>query len=347
MRSRTLAFFGYNGANLLDLSGPMEVFSTANAIAERELYRLVLTSPDGESIRTVAGPQLSADMAVAELDAPVDTLVVPGSHRWAEVSADEDLLASLRIAAGRSERIASVCAGAFMLAAIGLLDGRRATTHWQLADELAARHPGVEVDPRPIFVRDDPILTSAGITSGIDLSLAMLESDQGPELTREVARFLVVFMQRPGNQAQFSARMLADPANGSPLRDTLDLIAADPAGDHRLAALSDRAGFSERHFTRLFKRELGVTPARYVESVRFETARSMLETSDAPLDLIAKRSGLATAESLRRCFARELGITPHAYRQRFRTTGVASGDEDVQIRGSRVLAARTLVKNAS
>lgn len=324
MRTRKLAFIGYERANLLDLTGPIEVFSTANAMAEKALYEIVVASPDGRDIRTVAGPRLGVDVAARDLEAPIDTLIVPGSHLWEEVIEDESVLDAVRIAASRSRRVASVCAGALLLASVGLLDGRRVTTHWFLAEELASRFPDVEVDSDPIFVEDGTIMTSAGISSGIDMSLAILEGDHGPELTRQVARFLVVFMQRPGNQAQFSARMRLAPPTGSGLRSVLDAVVQDPAGDHRLATLSQRAGFSERHLARVFKRELGMTPARYVESVRIEAARAMLETSDAPLELVARKSGHATAETLRRSFARAHGITPHAYRQRFRTTGVGA-----------------------
>jgi transcriptional regulator GlxA family with amidase domain len=217
--------------------------------------------------------------------------------------------------------VAGICVGALLLAAVGLLDGRRATTHWQFLDALEG-FPAVRVERDPIFVRDGEVYTSAGVTAGIDLALALVEDDLGAAVARRVARHLVMFMQRPGGQSQFSVRLLAEPDDRSPLRTILDEIAADPAGDHRLGPLSARAGFSERHLTRLFSRELGTTPARYVERVRFEAARSLLEGSDAPLDAVARASGLGTAESLRRAFARELGVTPAAYRRRFARTGI-------------------------
>ena len=322
MRTREVVFFGFDQARLIDITGPWEVFATANAMAEKELYRIRAVSVTGDDIVCGAGASIAADCAIRDLSRPIDILMVPGTFEWARVSEDEAVLEAMRFAAARSKRIAAVCAGAFLLAAIGLLDGRRATTHWECADELARRFPDVEVDGKSIFVEAGWIFTSAGGTAGIDLALAMVENDYGPELARATAQFLVVFMQRPGGAAQFSARMMAKPTEQADLRSVLDSIAEDPAGDHRLAALSERAGFSERHLARLFKRELGQTPARYVESVRLEAARDMLQTSDAPLEMIARQSGLSSAETLRRAFAREVGVTPHAYRQRFRTTGV-------------------------
>lgn len=324
MRARQLVFFVFDQARLIDVTGPLEVFATANALADRELYRITVASPDGADVVSGAGAGLRVDMAVADVPGPIDLLVIPGTFVWREAIEDETLLAALRTAAAGSERMASVCAGSFLLAAIGALDGRRAATHWDVAQDLARRFPQVQVEPDPIFVEDGPIYTAAGGTAGIDLGLAILEADHGPDLARRVAQFLVVFMQRPGGQAQFSARMRFHPRSEEGLRPLLDAIAADPAADHTLEALSSRAGFSGRHLSRLFKEQLGLTPAQYVETVRMEAARTMLETSDAPLAVIAVESGLSSAETMRRAFARELGVTPDAYRQRFRTTGVAA-----------------------
>lgn len=208
-----------------------------------------------------------------------------------------------------------------------MLNGRRATTHWQFVDELERRFPDVEVERYPIFVEDGHVFTSAGVTAGIDLALAMVELDHGPEIARRTAQFLVVFMQRPGSQAQFSARMSLEATRSSPIRALLDSIAANPAGDHSLSELAGRAGYSERHLTRVFAKELGRTPARYVEDVRVEAARTILETSEAPLGAVAAQVGLGSAESLRRAFLRGVGIPPGAYRQRFRTTGVLSVED--------------------
>lgn len=319
---RTVAVLVYEGAQMLDTTGPCEVFAAADVLAGGDAYRVRIVSLDGADVVSSSGLRIGVHGALDELAGPIDTLVVPGSWTWSDAMRRPPLLAAVAAAAGRSRRVAAVCAGAFLLGAVGMLDGRRATTHWMFLDALATQFPAATVERDPIFVGDGAVYTSAGVTAGIDLALALVEADHGAEIARGIARYLVVFMQRPGGQAQFSVRMQAEPRVRSPLRALLDAVTADPAGDHRLAALSARSGFSERHLTRMFARELGTTPARWVEQVRVEAARALLEDSDLPLDAVARRSGLGSAESLRRSFAREVGTTPHVYRQRFRTTGV-------------------------
>jgi len=314
----------FEGAQLLDVAGPAEVFGAANEMAGGGAYRIAVVSLDGRDVVSSSGLRIGVDSSIADLDGPVDTLIVPGGPTWPAAVEHEALLAALSEGAARSRRVAGVCAGSLLLAAVGLLDGRRATTHWMFLDELAERFPAVVVERDPIFVGDDDVYTCAGATAGIDLALSMVEADLGPGLARSVARHLVVFMQRPGGHAQFSVRLSTKPVLRSSLRPLLDAIAEDPAGDHRLAVLSKRAGFSERHLARVFFRELGTTPARYVEQVRVEAARAMLEASDAPLEVIARESGLGSAETLRRIFLRELGVTPHVYRQRLLTTHMAA-----------------------
>lgn len=334
MARRTVALLAYDGAQVLDLMGPAEVFAVANTVAGGDAYRVAVVSIDGEDTVSASGLRMGVGSSLEEMDGPFDTFVVPGTDTWPQAMERESLLAAIRDGAARSRRVAAVCAGAFLLGSVGLLDGRRATTHWLFLDDLEARFPTATVERAPIFVGDGPVFTSAGGTAAIDLALAMVEADHGPALAREVARFLVVFMQRPGGHAQFSVRLKTELDAQSPLRELLDGIAEDPAGDHRLARLSERAGFSERHLARVFVRELGTTPARYVERIRVEAARSMLETSDAPLQTIALQSGLRSAETLRRRFTRAVGTTPHAYRQRFRTTGVATPRPDRQDDGA-------------
>jgi transcriptional regulator GlxA family with amidase domain len=321
-RSSTIVILGYDGVQLLDLTGPIEVFEAAR---ERGAgYRVLVASPDGGDILAGTRTRLGADRAFAELPRHIDTLVVPGAPDWHAIGADSPLVATVADVARRSRRTASVCAGAFVLAAAGLLDGRRATTHWELAADLARTYPQIRLDTDAIFVADGPIHTSAGITAGIDLCLALVEADHGAELARDVARHLVVFMQRPGGQAQFSVRLDLATTTKSPLRHVLDDIVRDPAGDHSLEALSERAGFSVRHLTRVFQRELGVTPGRYVEGVRVEAAKVRLQRSDEPLATIARASGFGSDETMRRAFWRELSATPAAYRERFRSTGAAA-----------------------
>jgi transcriptional regulator GlxA family with amidase domain len=319
-----MAVLAFDGAQILDITGPAEVFDITNRMLGRTAYRVAVVSASGAGTVSSSGFRLGVESSLAALDGPVDTFVVPGTYGWAQAMADDELIGAVTAGAARSRRVAAVCGGAFLLGAAGLLSGRRATTHWMFLTQLAELFPAAAVERGPIFTQDGPVFTSAGITAGIDLALALVEADHGAGVARQVARFLVVFMQRPGGQSQFSVRMRAEPVSRSPLRALLDEIAADPVADHRLAALSERAGFSERHLTRLFARELGTTPARYVEEVRIEAARSLLESADAPLDVIARRSGMRSAETLRRMFLRQFGVTPHAYRQRFRTTGVTT-----------------------
>jgi transcriptional regulator GlxA family with amidase domain len=316
---RTVAVLAYDGVQLLDVAGPVEVFDAARDRGAD--YELLVASLDGGDVRA-GRTRVGVDVAFGALPGAIDTLVVAGAPNWRRVVADRRLVAAVAALAGRSRRVASVCAGTFLLAAAGLLDGRRAATHWELADELRCAFPAVTVDADAIFVADGGMHTSAGISAGIDLCLALVEADHGARLAREVARHLVVFMQRPGGQAQFSAR-LEMPATANPiLRGVLDGIAAQPDADHSLEALSDRAGFSMRHLTRVFRRELGVTPGRYVERVRVEAARARLEQGDEPLDTVARKVGFGSAETLRRAFRREAATTPAGYRERFRTTGV-------------------------
>lgn len=324
-RSSTVVIIAYDGVQLLDITGPIEVFQAARQRGAP--YSVIVASPDGSDVLAGSGTRLGADRSFSELPRHVDTLVVPGAPDWRTIVADSRLVATVAGVARRSRRTASVCAGAFLVAAAGLLDGRRATTHWELAAELAQAYPQVSVDANAIFLSDGPIHTSAGITAGIDLCLALVEADHGAELARDVARHLVVFMQRPGGQAQFSVRLDMSATAKSPLRQVLDEVAHDPTADHSLEALSERAGFSVRHLTRVFQRELGVTPGRYVERVRVEAAKARLQRSDESLATIARACGFGSDETMRRVFWRELSTTPAAYRDRFRTTGAAANQE--------------------
>ncbi|HWD05552.1 MAG TPA: DJ-1/PfpI family protein [Amycolatopsis sp.] len=308
----------YDSVRLLDVTGPLEVFGMANEHGAN--YELLTASPGGTDVRTTTGTRLGADVALEEATVDGGMLVVPGGPDWQRTVADPHLLAEVRRLSGQARRTASVCAGAFTLAAAGLLEGRRTATHWELADQLARRYPTVEVDCEAIFVRDGPVITSAGITSGIDLSLALVEEDLGSAAARLVAKHLVVFLQRPGGQSQFSVRLAAQPARDAVLRRLMDRVTADPGADHSLSVLAGDAGVSVRHLTRLFREQLGTSVARFVESTRLEAARQLLETGTEPLDVVARRTGFGSAETLRRVFAREVGVPPSAYRARFRTT---------------------------
>jgi transcriptional regulator GlxA family with amidase domain len=316
----TVTMFIYPGVRLLGVTGPIEVFALANEFGGD--YRLRMVSADGADVTTSAGTRLSADLAVDDVHEAGDILLVPGGPEWDALIEDDELLETVRRLDGSARRTASVCTGAFLLAAAGLLDGRRAATHWRHSRQLALRFPGVQVEPDAIFVRDGRIMTSAGASAGIDLSLALVEEHYGAEVARAVAKEMVVFMQRPGGQSQFSVRTRAPHARQEMLRRVLDAVVEDPGAEHTLAAMARRGGVSARHMSRLFSDEVGTTPARYVEHVRLEAAQAMLETGDDPMAVIARRTGFGSPESLRRAFVRNLGITPGTFRASFRTTGV-------------------------
>ncbi len=315
---REVLIVGYPDATLLDIAGPVEVFHGAGKV--RGGYRVRLAAVGGGF--TASGIRLDADdlRAVA---GPVDTLIVVGGVGYEAAARDVELVAELRRLAGTARRVASVCTGAFLLAAAGLLDGARATTHWAYCADLAAGHPSVRVVPDAIFVCEGRLATSAGVTAGIDLALALLEQDHDAALARLVARWLVVFMQRPGGQSQFSVRARVPPVREPGLRVVLDAIADDPAASWTVDEMARRAAMSSRHFARVFPRRVGLPPARYVERARVEAAAGVLESGDEGLDVVARRCGFGSAETLRRAFLRVLGVTPGGYRDRFRTTGVA------------------------
>jgi transcriptional regulator GlxA family with amidase domain len=247
----------------------------------------------------------------------VDTVVVVGGPGRRDAVDDARLIDALRRIAPQARRVCSVCGGAFLLAAAGLLEGRRVTTHWAGCEDLARRHPGITVEPDRIFVRDGEVVTSAGVTAGIDLALALVEEDHGAAVARTVARWLVVFLQRPGGQSQFSERLQAPVPQESPVRSLVDEIVAEPTGDHRVAALAERAAVSERQLSRIFARQVGTTPARFVERVRVEAARDLLEASDLSVEAVSQRCGFGSAETMRCAFLRVLGVGPGQYRQRF------------------------------
>jgi transcriptional regulator GlxA family with amidase domain len=310
----------FPGVRLLDVTGPIEVFSSANEFGGR--YRVRTASPDGADVVTSSGTGLRVDLAAAQVRDVSDVVVVPGGPEWPSFVKDDALLDAVRALDARSRRTASVCTGAFLLAAAGLLDGRTATTHWRFTDQLALRYPRVTVATDALFVRDGRIMTSAGVSSGIDLSLALVEEHLGADAAGATAKDMVVFMQRPGGQSQLSVRTHTPRARQEILRRVLDAVAEDPAAPHTVAAMARLAGVSPRHMTRLFHEEMTTTPARYVERIRMEAAQAMLEGGDDPMATVARRTGFGSPESLRRAFTRNLGITPGAYRARLRSAAV-------------------------
>ncbi|MBA2280668.1 MAG: DJ-1/PfpI family protein [Acidimicrobiia bacterium] len=310
----------------LDLTGPAEVFAAAGG------YELTVVAVEPGWVTTTSGLRVAVDCTLDEVAGPIDTLVVVGGDGTREAVVDEALLAGIVRLSAVARRTASVCSGAFVLAAAGLLDGRRATTHWSVCELLATKFPTVEVDPDPIYVRDGDVWTSAGVTAGMDLALALVEDDLGREVALRVARGLVLFLHRPGNQRQFSTQLDAQLADRNALRDLQAFIVDHPDADLTVAGLARRAGMSDRNLARCFHREVGITPARYVERVRVEAARRRLEDTDDAIEVVAATCGFGTPETLRRTFLRAVRTTPTEYRRRFRTAASERSTDFVALR---------------
>jgi transcriptional regulator GlxA family with amidase domain len=291
------------------------VFETANQLSGGDAYEVRVVASQAGPLPT-SSVTLHAE-ALEDASGPIDTLLVAGGRGVHDAARDERLLAWVRDAAKRARRVTSVCTGAFLLARAGLLDGRRATTHWASCRELERRHPEVTVESDPIFVRDGNVTTSAGVTAGMDLALALVEEDLGREVALDVARWLVLFLKRPGGQAQFSAQLAAQIAEREPLRELQAWLPDHLDEDLTVPALARRACMSERNFARAFRDETGMTPAAYVESARVERARIALETGDQPVEMVARQAGFGTVETMRRAFRRRVGVSPAGYRSRF------------------------------
>ena len=306
----------FDGIQPLDAVGPHEVFAAASELVSGPGYRMTTVGVASGPVRATSGLQLVAD-APLPWSGPIDTLLVPGGAGARRLAHDAAFVDWLRRAAGRAGRVASVCTGAFPLAATGLLDGLSATTHWQYADQLAREFPAVDVRPDAIHLRQGRFWTSAGVTAGIDLALALVEADHDAATAHLVARDLVVFLRRPGGQSQFAGPMRPPPAPRPSVRTAQDLIHADPAADLRVPVLAEAAGMSERHFSREFTRLLGTPPGEYVEQVRVDAARRLLESEAVLVSVVATRAGFGTSETMRRAFLRRLGVAPDHYRRRF------------------------------
>jgi transcriptional regulator GlxA family with amidase domain len=319
---RQVVIVAYPAVQSLDVCGPLEVFDGARRLIEAtgrpdRGYEIRIASPDGAPLSTSSGLPLAPHAALREVDLDVDTLIVAGGAGHRAAMHDATLVAWLPSAAARARRTASVCTGAFLLARAGLLDDRRATTHWAFTEQLAREYPNVTVEADPIFLRDGPIWTSAGVTAGMDLALALVEEDLGRDAALTIARHLVLFLRRPGNQSQFSATLAAQAPAREPLREVQRLVIEEPAAAHTVEAMAARADMSPRHFARAFRAETGVTPARYVERVRLEAARARLEDTAEPIAAVAAACGFGTAETMRRSFLRALHVGPAEYRRRF------------------------------
>lgn len=309
----------FDDVQSLDLTGPVEVFASANEIPRPDgqpaAYECALVSAAGK-VRTSSGLALLTDKLPRNI-ANIDTIVVPGGFGARHLANDDPIVRWLARAAPRARRVATVCTGTFIAGRAGLLAGRNVTTHWAYGETLQREFPDAAVDVNPIYRQDGDLWSSAGVTAGIDLALALVQADLGHETSQTIARWLVMFLHRPGSQSQFATPCWAPRAQLSPIRGAQGLVAADPAADHRVGVLATKVGMSERNFTRVFLRELGVSPARYVEDARVRIARVLLEKRDGTTNAIARRCGFGTAETMRRAFIRHIGVAPDHYRSRF------------------------------
>ncbi|HUD35391.1 MAG TPA: helix-turn-helix domain-containing protein [Streptosporangiaceae bacterium] len=349
MQRHRIVFVIYDGFQVLDLTGPHEVFHHARTATTG--YDCLVVGPRAGLITSSSGLPVHAAHGITGLDtadrdmadrhpagidpvrrdpiglnpvgldpAGIDTLVVAGGDGVYQACGDAELVSWIAAAGVRARRVTSVCSGAFLLAAAGLLSGRTVTTHWSRASRLGREYPDVTVDPDPIFIQDGNIWTSAGVTAGLDLALALVEDDLGRDVAHVVAQHLVLFLRRPGNQSQFSVPLWSAQPRTDPIRAAVSAIQADPGASHGIAELARAAGLSPRHLQRRFTAELGIPPAAYVERVRIEAAQRALTQTDDPVETVARRYGFGTAETLRRAFHRNTSVAPSDYRNRFRST---------------------------
>lgn len=311
---KRIGFLVFDGMTMLDLTGPAEVLSRAPG------YELLLFSPTGAPVTTGSGLPVAGTRRPEPGDgALLDTLIITGADDLPDREWDPALLAAAAMLADGPRRVASVCTGAFVLAELGLLDGRRATTHWRNARDLARRYPRVRVEADTLHVHDGRFLSSAGISAGIDLALSLVEEDHGADVAREIAQDMVVFMHRPGGQSQFAGAPQSPQVESSILRDVISRVHADPTGSHTVASMAAAAAVSSRHLGRLFREEMGTTPAQWLEQLRLSTAQQLILDGHT-VTAAARNSGFGSDESLRRAFERRLHTTPTEYRARFSST---------------------------
>jgi len=318
--TRKVLIVGFPGVQGLDLVGPFEVFTSASLAVSgqgKEGYQPVVASVDGRPVTTETGLTFAA-VELPDPSEPVDTLILPGGRGVHAARQDPRVIDWIVAAAPQARRVVTVCTGAFLAAQAGLLDGCRATTHWAYTDQLAREFPEIDVDPDPIFVRSSAtVWTAAGVSAGIDLALALVEDDHGTEVAQTVARWLVLYLRRPGGQTQFAAPVWVARAKREPIRAVQDAVESEPGGAHSIGELARRAAMSPRHFTRVFTDEVGEAPGAYVERVRTEAARRQLEQTDDTVVAIAARCGFGTPETMRRNFIRRIGVSPDQYRKTF------------------------------
>jgi transcriptional regulator GlxA family with amidase domain len=313
--SRTIALLALPGVQLLDVSGPLDVFAQANAQAGKAFYSLRIIASAPGPIRSSSGARLLPDWVAGEEDEVIHTLLVAGAPHIEHAPLPAPLQTWLVATARRSRRYGSICTGAFVLAHAGLLEGRRLTTHWAVAQALAKQLPSARIDEDALYVKDGKLRTAAGVTAGLDLALALVEEDLGREIARSVAAQLVMFFKRPGGQLQFSRAGATRLAGRSAFQEVQRWVAANPELDHSVANLAERVGVSPRHFARLFHAEVGMTPAAWVEMTRVSAARALLESGRDTPKQVAAKCGFANADTLRRTFTKHVGVTPAAYRR--------------------------------
>jgi transcriptional regulator GlxA family with amidase domain len=321
-----IGFLGFDGVTALDLVGPAEVFSTVPSDppgAEGTPYEIVTLGVTGRPFRSDSGLVFKPSRTLGTAPA-LDTLIVPGGEGLREPRLNAKVAAWVKAHAGRIRRVVSVCTGIYGLAPSGLLDGRRVTTHWKFAADLARRYPRLRVEPNALFVKDGPFYTSAGVTSGIDLALALVEEDFGPQVSLAVARMLVVYLKRAGGQEQYSEPLRFQTRSGDRFSDLAAWMAGHLHEDLSVETLATRACVCGRHFSRRFKRLFGSTPAAFVEDLRLNEARRLLSSGPSPVEAVAETVGFRSADSFRRAFERRFGITPTGYRGRFGIDRLAS-----------------------
>lgn len=321
--SRTIGILALPGVQMLDVAGPLDVFAEANVQSGSRAYATSVIATAEGSVISSSGLRVLPDVVLGRSTSTVfDTLLVAGAPHLGDILPNPVLLDWLRQYAPQSRRFGSVCSGALVLAATGLLDGRRITTHWAVAEQLGRLFPNVHIEIDALHVRDGQVRTAAGVTAGLDLALALVEEDLGRDVAKKVASQLVMFFKRPGGQLQFSRRGEANPAGRSVLQEIQRWVIANPAADASTAALAARASLSARHFVRLFRQEIGVTPAAWVETVRVDTARQMLEAGERPKQ-VAAACGFGDIDTFRRAFQRQVGVSPAEYRRRYEVVEAA------------------------
>jgi transcriptional regulator GlxA family with amidase domain len=315
---RAVVLVAFDGVNPLDLAGPSTVFATANHRSPGA-YKLIHAGLASNDARSESGLVFSGLVPLQNIPGPIDTLILAGGDEAAirQIATDETFAARLRVLAGNSRRVASVCTGAFLLAAAGLLDGRRAVTHWASCSLLEDLFPAISVERNEIFVRDGKFVTSAGVSAGIDLALALIEEDLGASIANEVAKSLVVYLRRPGGQSQFSTALSAQTRAEGPFSQLVSWIPEHLCEDLSVGALAAHVNMSPRTFHRRFVEWAGQTPANFIRDLRLESARRWLETTSWPIKRVAQEAGFGSVDSLERAFARQFGVTPGALRARF------------------------------